>query len=43
MKVVRDTLSMRLGMHWDVHIKSFFLTPEKPAGIEAFLEEAGLK
>lgn len=42
MRAVRDTLSMRLGMHWDSYIKPFFLTPEKPEGIDTFLEEMGL-
>lgn len=42
MRAVRDTLSMRLNMHWDTVIKPFFLAPEKPEGLDAFLEEVGL-
>ncbi|MBE1208170.1 hypothetical protein [Aminobacter carboxidus] len=41
MRAVRDTLSMRLNMHWDTCIKPFFLAPEKPAGLDAFFEEVG--
>lgn len=42
MRAVRDTLSMRLNLHWDAKIKAFFLTPDKPEGLDAFLEEVGL-
>lgn len=41
-RAVRDTLSMRLGLHWDTYIKPFFLAPEKPDGLDVFLEEVGL-
>ncbi|TPJ57426.1 hypothetical protein [Mesorhizobium sp. B1-1-6] len=27
--------------HWD-RVRAFFLTPDKPAGLETFLEEIGL-
>lgn len=42
MRAVRDTLSMRLNLHWDAKIKPFFLAPEKPEGLDAFLEEINL-
>ncbi|TIT43736.1 MAG: hypothetical protein E5W76_05455 [Mesorhizobium sp.] len=42
MRAVRNTLSMRLGLHWDVHIKAPLLAPDKPAGLETFMEEIGL-
>ncbi|MBB3705782.1 hypothetical protein [Aminobacter aminovorans] len=42
MRRVRDRLSDQLNMHWDTCIKTQFLAPEKPAGLDAFLEEVGL-
>lgn len=42
MRAVRDTLQMRLHLHWDTYIKSPLLAPVKPAGLDAFLEEVGL-
>lgn len=41
MRSVSDTLSMRLGLHWDTHIKAPLIAPEKPEGLDAFLEEVG--
>jgi hypothetical protein len=42
MRAIRDRVSERLSRHWDNEIKPFFLTPEKPAGLDSFLEEVGL-
>lgn len=42
MRGVRNRLSWRLGAHWDREIKSRFLAPERPAGLDRFLEEIGL-
>lgn len=47
MKIIRMRnivwrLSGRLNRHWDKEIEAYFLAPEKPAGLDAFLEEAGL-
>jgi hypothetical protein len=42
MRAISDRLAWQLGLHWDREIKPFFLTPEKPAGLDAFLEEVGL-
>jgi hypothetical protein len=39
---IRNRLAWQLGLHWDREIKPFFLAPEKPAGIDTFLEEVGL-
>ncbi|RWP82605.1 MAG: hypothetical protein EOR12_31895 [Mesorhizobium sp.] len=42
MHAIRDRVSFNLGTHWDVHIKAPLLAPDKPAGLETFLEEVGL-
>lgn len=42
MREIRNRISWRLGMHWDREIKARFLTPEKPQGLDNFLEEIGL-
>lgn len=42
MRAIRDRISWRLSLHWDREIKPFFLAPEKPEGLDAFLEEVGL-
>lgn len=42
MHAIRDLISERLGRHWDSDIKSFFVAPVKPEGLDAFLEEVGL-
>ncbi|EHK57727.1 hypothetical protein [Allomesorhizobium alhagi] len=42
MRAVRDTLSVRLNLHWDTYIKALFLAPDKPEGLDAFLEELGM-
>jgi len=42
MRSIRSRLSMRLNRHWDSEIKPFFLAPQKPAGLDAFLEEMNL-
>jgi hypothetical protein len=41
MREISARMAWRLGMHWDREIKGFFLAPEKPAGLDAFLEEVG--
>jgi len=42
MIALRDRVSFRLGRHWDTVIKPFFTQPEKPMGLESFLEDVGL-
>lgn len=42
MKAIRDRIAERLARHWDTDMKPFFTAPEKPAGLDAFLEEIGL-
>lgn len=42
MRDIRDRISLRLGLHWDREIKPRFTAPEKPEGLEAFMEELGL-
>jgi hypothetical protein len=42
MAPIRDRISLRLNQHWDNEIKPFFLAPEKPEGIDNFLQEMGL-
>lgn len=42
MREIRDHISAKLNRHWDADIKARFLTPEKPAGLDTFLEELGL-
>lgn len=39
---IADRWSALLGRHWDAHIKAYFLASEKPAGLDAFLEELRL-
>jgi hypothetical protein len=39
---VRDRFGVSIGQHWDTLIKPFFLSPEKPEGLDRFLEEVGL-
>lgn len=43
MRAIRDRIGQRLAHHWDEEIKPFFLAPEKPAGLDSFLEEAGFQ
>jgi len=40
---VLDRRSAQLNSHWDRHIKPTFLMPEKPAGLDAFLDEVGFQ
>ncbi|BCH33257.1 hypothetical protein MesoLjLc_51870 [Mesorhizobium sp. L-8-10] len=42
MRAIRNRLSDQLNRHWDTYIKAPFLAPEKPEGLDAFLEEVGL-
>ena len=42
MKRARRQVSAKLAEHWDAHIKGYFSAPEKPVGLETFLEEIGL-
>ncbi len=42
MRAIRDTHSRLLHRHWDAEIKSRFLVPQRPEGIDAFLEQVGL-
>ncbi len=42
MASIRDRLARRIEAHWDREIKARFLAPEKPDGLDAFLEEMGL-
>lgn len=42
MRDIRTRIAFRLRRHWDREIKPFFLAPEKPEGLDAFLEELGL-
>ncbi len=42
MRDIRSKIAWRLALHWDREIKAPLLSPEKPAGLESFLEEAGL-
>ncbi|WP_378952265.1 hypothetical protein [Mesorhizobium sp. ANAO-SY3R2] len=42
MRAIRDRVSRHLSWHWVREIKTFFLAPEKPAGLDTFLEEMGL-
>lgn len=42
MRAIRDRISFNLSTHWDVHIKGPLLAPDKPAGLDTFLEEVGL-
>ena len=40
---IRDRWGAMIAGHWDAHVKAYFLAPEKPVGLEAFLDEAGLR
>ncbi|RWO23300.1 hypothetical protein [Mesorhizobium sp.] len=42
MRAIRERASYYLGTHWDAFIKGPLLAPDKPAGLETFLEEIGL-
>ncbi|MER8616042.1 hypothetical protein NKG99_04175 [Mesorhizobium sp. M1409] len=42
MRAIRERISFNLGLHWDAHIKAPLLAPDKPAGLDTFLEEVGL-
>lgn len=42
MRTIRDRLVRHLNAHWEREIKLRFLTPDRPEGLDAFLEEAGL-
>jgi hypothetical protein len=42
MREIRDRLAWRLSLHWDREIKARMLAPDKPEGLDAFLEEVGL-
>ncbi|MGS1095821.1 hypothetical protein ACVCNR_14685 [Aquamicrobium terrae] len=42
MRVIRDRFGTMIDCHWDAEIKPYFLSPEKPEGLDAFLEEVGL-
>lgn len=39
------TMGNKFGRLWDIHwarIRAFYIAPEKPEGLDAFLEEVGL-
>ncbi len=42
MQSILARLEWRLGLHWDREIKPRMLAPEKPEGLDAFMEEVGL-
>lgn len=42
MREVRDRFGRMISVHWDREIKPFFLAPEKPEGLDVFLEEMRL-
>lgn len=42
MRAIRDRISSKLSTHWDAHIKGPLLAPDRPAGLDTFLEEVGL-
>ncbi|WP_210284946.1 hypothetical protein [Mesorhizobium neociceri] len=42
MRAIRERVSIKLSTHWDAYIKAPLLAPDKPAGLETFLEEVGL-
>ena len=42
MREIRRRSSDRLNAHWDREIKTRIVEPERPVGLDAFLEEAGL-
>lgn len=39
---IRDRFGFLIDRHWQREIKPFFLAPEKPEGLDTFLEEVGL-
>lgn len=39
---IRGRFGLQIDRHWAREIKPFFLTPDKPEGLDAFLEEVGL-
>lgn len=43
MRGIRDRLVDHLNRHWNSDIITFFLAPEKPEGLDGFLEEVGLR
>lgn len=42
MRKIISRLSWRLGLHWDREIKPRMIAPERPEGLDAFLEEIGI-
>ena len=42
MRDICQKLSFQLSQHWHQVIKPYLTSPEKPAGLEAFLQEMGL-
>ncbi|WP_192252029.1 hypothetical protein [Mesorhizobium silamurunense] len=42
MHEIRDRWGAMISGHWDGQIKPFFLAPEKPVGLDSFLEEMRL-
>jgi len=42
MRAISSRIERRLAQHWDREIKPFFVAPQKPAGLDAFIEEIGL-
>lgn len=42
MRDIISKLCWRLGRHWDREIKPRMIAPEKPEGLETFLEEIGM-
>lgn len=42
MREIREHVANKVHTHWATHIKAPLLTPEKPEGLDTFLEEVGL-
>jgi len=42
MRDVRDRFGALIDRHWDDAIKPYLVAPEKPEGLDAFLEGVGL-
>lgn len=42
MRSIVGRLSRRLNLHWNREIKTFFLEPVEPAGLDRVLEDLGL-
>lgn len=42
MRTISERYSDLLNRHWDKEIKARFVAPDKPEGLDAFLEEVGL-